>query len=72
VLTVTPPEPLNNAAPDLVLLPIVNVSVTIVPENVIVEIVVSALLTTSITVVPLSVILGEIVLAVEALNNNVP
>jgi len=46
VLTVTPLAPLNNAAPDLVELPIVKVSVTTVPENVIVEIVVSALLIT--------------------------
>ncbi len=46
VLTVTPLAPLNNAAPDLLELPIVNVSVVTVPENVIVEIVVSALLIT--------------------------
>jgi len=46
VLTVTPLAPLNNAAPDLELLPIVNVSVVTVPENVIVEIVLSALLIT--------------------------
>ena len=46
VLTVTPLAPLNNAAPDLVEFPIYNVSVTTVPENVIVEIVVSALLIT--------------------------
>jgi hypothetical protein len=46
VLTVTPPEPLNNAAPDLVALPMVNVSVTTVPENVTVEILVSPLLIT--------------------------
>ena len=46
VLTVTPPEPLNNTDPDLVELPIVNVSVATVPENVIVEILVSPLLMT--------------------------
>ena len=46
VLTVTPLAPVNNAFPDLVELPIVNVSVTTVPENVIVDIVVSALFIT--------------------------
>ena len=46
VLTVTPLGPLNNAAPELVELPIVNVSVATVPENVTVEILVSPLLMT--------------------------
>ena len=46
VLTVTPLAPLNIAAPDLVELPIVNVSVATVPENVMAETVVSALLMT--------------------------
>ena len=64
--------PSNFADPAFVVVPIVIVSAATLRKNVITSGAPSVLSITWITVVPLSVILGDIVLAVEALNNNVP
>ena len=65
--------PLNKAEPALAVVPIVIVSATMLPENVIIPGATPfPLLITWRTVVSLSVILEDIVLAEVALNNNVP